>query len=54
MSSDETCPATHYSPTAVGDMLVHCNKPAGHVNALEERDRQHEGKVGAFPVRWRD
>lgn len=47
----ETCQATHDSPTATGDVTVHCAKPAGHVEA---GDRQHEGRVGVFPVRWRD
>ena len=48
---DETCGAIHVSPTAVGDVEVPCKKPTGHV---ECGDPQHEGKVGAFPVRWRD
>lgn len=41
----ETCTATHTSPTATGDVVVPCRKPAGH-------DGQHEGRVGVFPVRW--
>lgn len=45
----ETCTSTHVSPTASGDVTVHCTKPAGHVEA---GDPEHEGKVGAFPVRW--
>lgn len=47
----ETCPATHTSPTAVGDVEVRCRKPAGHVEA---GDPQHEGRIGAFHVRWRE
>lgn len=47
---NETCEATHVSPTAVGDVEVRCGKPAGHV---ERGDERHEGKVGPFPVRWR-
>lgn len=48
---EETCNATHTSPTANGGIKVRCAKPAGHV-ALG--DPRHEGKVGAFPVRWTD
>jgi hypothetical protein len=47
----ETCASTHVSPTATGDVTVRCRKPAGHVAA---GDPQHEGKIGAFPVRWSD
>ena len=50
MTSENTCAATKLSPTATGDIEVRCAKPAGHVAA---GDPQHEGKVGAFPVRWR-
>lgn len=49
--SEETCEATHVSPTAVGDVEVRCQKAPDHVEA---GDPQHEGKVGPFPVRWRD
>jgi hypothetical protein len=48
---NEACTATKLSPTAEGDVEVRCAKPAGHV---ERGDPQHEGKVGPFPVRWRD
>lgn len=51
MTTDDTCAATHTSPTATGDVEVRCGKPAGHVAA---GDPQHEGRVGPFPVRWRD
>jgi hypothetical protein len=51
MNEDEICTATKMSPTATGDIAVRCTKPAGHVTA---GDPQHEGKVGVFPVRWRD
>lgn len=47
----EACSATKTSPTAEGDVEVRCTKPAGHVDAGDE---QHEGRVGAFPVRWRE
>jgi len=47
----ETCTATHDSPTANGDVEVRCAKPADHV---DQGDVQHEGRVGAFPVRWTD
>lgn len=49
--SEPPCTATHLSPTAAGDVEVHCRKPAGHVQA---GDAWHEGKIGPFPVRWRD
>jgi hypothetical protein len=48
---DETCMATHDSPTATGTVTVHCTKPAGHV---EDGDPDHEGKTGVFPIRWTD
>ncbi len=47
----ETCTATHTSPTAGGDLEVACAKGPDHV---AEGDLEHEGKVGVFPVRWRD
>jgi hypothetical protein len=47
----ETCSATKTSPTATGDVEVPCRKAAGHVGA---GDPQHEGRVGVFPVRWRE
>lgn len=45
----EICTAVKSTPTASGDVEVRCTKPAGHV---ERGDRQHEAKLGAFPVRW--
>ena len=47
LMTTETCAATHTSPAAGGDLEVRCARPVGH-------DGQHEGKVGVFPVRWRD
>jgi hypothetical protein len=47
----ETCTETHTSPTATGDVVVPCRKRADHVAA---GDDEHEGRVGVFPVRWRD
>jgi hypothetical protein len=47
----ETCAATHISPTATGDREVRCAKDADHV---ERGDDEHEGRLGVFPVRWRD
>lgn len=48
---DETCAATKFSPTATGDIEVRCAKEPDHV---ERGDDWHEGRVGVFPVRWRD
>lgn len=42
-----TCESTHLSPTATGDVEVHCTKTAGHAG-------QHEGRVGVFSVRWNE
>ncbi|HTJ39987.1 MAG TPA: hypothetical protein VL738_42860 [Dactylosporangium sp.] len=47
----EECSATHVSSTATGEVEVRCQKSAGHVEA---GDPQHEGRVGAFHIRWRD
>jgi hypothetical protein len=41
----ETCTATRTTDTATGSIDVRCTKPPGHGG-------QHEGRVGAFPVRW--
>jgi len=49
--NEQTCAATHQSPTAAGEVEVRCTKKAGHDEA-DGPDRRHEGKVGAFPVRW--
>jgi len=45
----ETCDATHVAPTASGNITVRCAKSAGHVDV---GDKQHEGKIGTWPVRW--
>ena len=50
-TSTTTCTATKTTPTATGDLLVHCTKPAGHT---VDGDPQHVAKVGVFPVRWTD
>jgi hypothetical protein len=48
---DDTCEATKLADTASGHIPVRCAKPAGHVEA---GDRQHEGRLQIFPVRWTD
>lgn len=50
LMATETCTATHTSPTANGDLEVHCAKDPDHV---DQGDDQHEAWVGVFPVRWR-
>lgn len=49
--SEPTCTATHTSPAAGGDLEVRCARDPDHV---EQGDDWHEGRVGVFPVRWRD
>jgi hypothetical protein len=48
---DSTCEATKATDTASGVIPVRCGKAAGHVAS---GDRQHEGRLQIFPVRWED
>lgn len=41
----QRCRATRLSHTANGDVVVLCNLPYDHLG-------QHEGRVGAFDIRW--
>ncbi len=51
MTQEKTCGKIHVSPTANGDIDVPCGKEPGHV---ERGDLDHLGRVGVFPVKWRD
>ncbi|WP_426503098.1 hypothetical protein ACPPVO_36500 [Dactylosporangium sp. McL0621] len=45
------CPATKITTTATGDVEIQCAKIAKHVT---QGDAVHQGRLGAFPIRWAD
>jgi hypothetical protein len=49
ITNPPACAATKSTTTATGDVEVRCTKPADHV---ARGDRQHEAKLGVFPIRW--